>query len=673
MADDLKIRAGADTGDFETGMARIQKVAAKTEGSLENLAKEAKVAGNAITAINSPANATSAALAKTAVSANKMDSALGKGAKGGAQATFALINLGRVAEDVPFGFVGIANNLNPLLESFQRLKAESGSTGGALKALGSSLMGAGGLGLALSALTAVMTFAQIGFTAWTRGLDAAKKKADESKDSLKAINESIAQEETRVISLIAVLKNEAETRERKLAALKELKQINPEIFNQLKLEGNAVNDLDAAYRTYLENIKTVVAVKIKQAQLEGEITKLLALQNKTLVGRERIAYNIQQGMEELIRKADSLQGGQGAAAKLLLENTLARLKKEKEIAAVEEEIKLLMSDITELSKGIKISNNGNEDIFDDKKNKKKVGSISDVLSDLAKEIDFLNSKSLVFGTSEVENKIKAIQQSAEKILKEFNVPPDDAIINKLLYGGKMQNIKGFKIPGANSLENQIKELLKTSISRPVDVTIPVLPTFEFKPIDTDAFLKALRAQELNEGITSIFSSLSQTIVDGFGDMLTSIASFGNVGNAFGGFFKGILNSLGTMVQQLGKETLLVQFLIKKLKDLFGSSAGIGASLGLIALGAVIKGIAARISVPKFADGVDYFRGGLALVGERGPELVNLPTGSGVVPNYALKSDISGAGSIEVTGNIVARGSDLVVIFDRANRSLNRIG
>ena len=52
MADDLKIRAGADTGDFETGMARIQKVAAKTEGSLENLAKEAKVAGNAITVIH---------------------------------------------------------------------------------------------------------------------------------------------------------------------------------------------------------------------------------------------------------------------------------------------------------------------------------------------------------------------------------------------------------------------------------------------------------------------------------------------------------------------------------------------------------------------------------------------------------------------------------------------
>ena len=40
-------------------------------------------------------------------------------------ATLSLINLGRVAQDAPFGIIGIANNINPLLESFQRLRAES--------------------------------------------------------------------------------------------------------------------------------------------------------------------------------------------------------------------------------------------------------------------------------------------------------------------------------------------------------------------------------------------------------------------------------------------------------------------------------------------------------------------------------------------------------------------
>ena len=65
-------------------------------------------------------------------------------------ATSSLLNLGRVVQDAPFGFLGIANNLNPLLEGFQRLRAQSASTKTALLSLGQSLMGAGGIGLALS-------------------------------------------------------------------------------------------------------------------------------------------------------------------------------------------------------------------------------------------------------------------------------------------------------------------------------------------------------------------------------------------------------------------------------------------------------------------------------------------------------------------------------------------
>jgi hypothetical protein len=41
--------------------------------------------------------------------------------------------------------------------------------------------------------------------------------------------------------------------------------------------------------------------------------------------------------------------------------------------------------------------------------------------------------------------------------------------------------------------------------------------------------------------------------------------------------------------------------------------------------------AGRSSFPQFAGGVSNFSGGLAIVGERGPELVNLPSGSDVIP------------------------------------------
>ena len=53
-------------------------------------------------------------------------------------------------------------------------------------------------------------------------------------------------------------------------------------------------------------------------------------------------------------------------------------------------------------------------------------------------------------------------------------------------------------------------------------------------------------------------------------------------------------------------------------------------------GAVSGGIGAvRSIIPGFANGTSFAPGGMAVVGERGPELVNLPRGSQVTPNHRL--------------------------------------
>jgi hypothetical protein len=71
----------------------------------------------------------------------------------------ALNSLSLVAQDLPFGFIGIQNNLPGVISSFGELTREAGSVGGALKQLGSSLIGPAGLFLAFSAVTAAVTFA----------------------------------------------------------------------------------------------------------------------------------------------------------------------------------------------------------------------------------------------------------------------------------------------------------------------------------------------------------------------------------------------------------------------------------------------------------------------------------------------------------------------------------
>ena len=53
------------------------------------------------------------------------------------------------------------------------------------------------------------------------------------------------------------------------------------------------------------------------------------------------------------------------------------------------------------------------------------------------------------------------------------------------------------------------------------------------------------------------------------------------------------------------------------------------------------------NLPRFAGGVDDFGGGLAIVGEKGPELVNLPGGSDVIPNSRM-GGAGGSGGVSIT-------------------------
>lgn len=55
-------------------------------------------------------------------------------------------------------------------------------------------------------------------------------------------------------------------------------------------------------------------------------------------------------------------------------------------------------------------------------------------------------------------------------------------------------------------------------------------------------------------------------------------------------------------------------------------------------------------IPGFADGVTNFRGGMAVVGERGPELVHLPRGADVIPNHAIGRTVNITNHIHLGGS-----------------------
>ena len=95
----------------------------------------------------------------------------------------------------------------------------------------------------------------------------------------------------------------------------------------------------------------------------------------------------------------------------------------------------------------------------------------------------------------------------------------------------------------------------------------------------------------------------------------------------------------------------------------GAASGPAAAFVTPALIASTVGsvVGAFASIPAFATGVNNFSGGTALVGELGPELVNLPRGSDVIPNNKL-GDIGGSAGGRVVFEI--EGSKLVGILKR---------
>ncbi|CAM5401659.1 hypothetical protein AFEL58S_02043 [Afipia felis] len=70
---------------------------------------------------------------------------------------------------------------------------------------------------------------------------------------------------------------------------------------------------------------------------------------------------------------------------------------------------------------------------------------------------------------------------------------------------------------------------------------------------------------------------------------------------------------------------------------FGGSSGMGGLLTSLFKGGGGSFMVGGQSFPMFANGTNSAPGGLAIVGERGPELVNLPRGAQVIPNNLLPS------------------------------------
>jgi len=548
-------------------------------------------------------------LQAVSVAAGKYDAALKKTNASSNQATTSLGNLSRVVQDAPFGFIAISNNINPLLESFQRLKDETGSTGSALKALAGSLIGGGGLGLAISAVTSLLTVFALNNRGAGDEVKAHKTKVDEAAqaqneyaDAVKAASAAIVGQQQNISDL-----------------------------------NRTLSDTSNLYNEVTASVVNAAVAQFLATQKDGTVQKLIEAQVKLAqdeLKKSKPFFDVPEFNPDFFSKDTA-------------KRNIAELKAQ--LATINNAVKDL----------------GLEDLFKrifnpkakSEEDKKKL-TVENVLKELGEQIDFFNKKELVLNISQIEEKKSALKSALDKLLKDLKLDPFNPVVQNLVNGFDQLD----RIPGLNGLElrTKIREKLQLdALQPPIEIKIPVLPQIELK--NPPKYVK-----DFTEEVATFFRESAEQIAAGFGETLGNALT----GNAsIGDFFEGIFRVIAGGLKKLGKAVIVGAELIKKIKEYlaFKPQLALVAGIALIAVGTALEN---ALSKQAFATGTRFAPGGLALVGERGPELMSVPRGAQITPAAQTANLLGGMGGAFIAETRVA-GSDLLLVLKRAEKSYSR--
>jgi len=552
-------------------------------------------------------------LNQVAAATGKTTSALNKLPKSSNEATQSLVNLSRVAQDAPYGFIGIANNLNPLLESFQRLKASTGTTGGALKELGKSLTGAGGIGLAIGVVSSLLVV-------FGDRLFGASKAAKAAEDAAKKLGEGIASSAAKLTVLVGIVQNVNASYEDKQKALQAINQEYGKYLTNLQSEKVTLENVELAYDAIIDKMIRQAVVKGIQDQITESVTKTASAIVQLEINQKKITQAQNKKNESDRQLIDVTKQTDG----IIRDGNLAYINREQVLSKTTKGQFDYAIEVRKLTESLK-------------------SQLSPLLqlTDKYSDLDIALSKGI---------KIKV---NAKKADFSFKFPEDEFI----------------EIPEINikpnpklreDFEKQIFEQLQTD----EDIKIPVGSTIELEQADKaqkefeknfDAF-----ASNINSSITNSLQDLVAGAAEGIGEVLTG----GNLGDVF----KGFANIIGSGLQAIGKQLINVAVLAKitqkALKTLFTNPGlALATGIALIAAGSALKnalgkGISGRKSGGPISGGTPY------IVGEDGPELI-VPSSSGrVINNASMRSISSGNFGGNVTFEI--EGQKLVGVLSRAN-------
>jgi len=598
MAEGLQIQIGADVTSAIKGLEQVQTELDQTGRS---------------------ANALSSTVAKTSSSFSKIPQSAN-------QANSAITNLNRVVQDAPFGFIGIQNNIGPLVDSFGQLKMSTGSTSGALRALAGSLIGPAGVGLAVAAISSALTFAIQGFSSWSRSVKEAKSDTDK-------LGESLAIELVQLTTVVGLAQNVAASQEDRNKAIKLLNEEYGKYLPNLKEESISLSNIAEKYNQ-------VVDAMIRQAVVKGlqeEIAKQVAETAKKIIELQ------------LAREKERLELEKGNKVK---NDSLATDNKLKQIA--DQKNKAISDGVIAYQKQTQAEKAaiGTTNVYDMMIKGLKDSLMQSLAPALNLATAFTDLGQTIKDTKGVEFDFTPIVGFRKltieegKLAEQFEKGILTSSFTKKLQDG-FKKLKEIKVPlRINLSEDAIK------FQKQLEENGKAIDNFVANVNSSFAAIQV-------EGIASVGEAIGAAL--GGGDVKGAFVSFGNI--------------IATGLQAIGKQLIAISGLAELTRDALASlftnpGLALAAGIGLIAAGAALKaslsgGVKARALGGPVSGGEPY------LVGERGPELFVPSVSGGIVPNNSVGSFMGGRMGDSGRGTTL-RGQDIILAYARTQRSQLRV-
>jgi len=585
-----------------------------------------------------------AGLNQAAAAIGKTEVALKKLSPGSYQATQSLVDLSRVAQDAPYGFIGIANNINPLLESFQRLKASTGTTGGALKALAGSLTGAGGLGLAVGVVSSLLVV-------FGDKLFGTSKKAKEAADELEKVKTvlgevsrsfgevqitagaDVADEIAKVNILSKVVQDQTKSYKERNNALEQLKSINKNYFGDLTLESSSLATLTTKVNEYTNALIAAAVVK----EFSSDIAKVTVEASKQLNAYNQLNKQLSDYNNQLAKtpKKERVLRGSAGGGSYVTETNKAYTELQGKISETNKKLVEQGRVLGDLTNAASLSREG-----------------------LAKAIEeSLKFKPLtVPGTSivkpdKLEVKPEKLEVKPKSIVIDFNQSVSDKQIDNLLKYMFDKDVKfDFIAPELIPPEETKRQATEFS-----DLFFNEINQYTGKKKVDLGLDKAVAEQKLKLAeLQRLAETVAGSISSAFSSAFESIANGANVFQSLGQAIKAVIVDL---IQAAIRGLIFKAVMNIILPGSGTATAGIGGLIGLAGRRALGGPVGA---------GRSY------LVGENGPELFTPGISGNIVPNGRLGSVSNSFGGMQVSGVLVGRGNDLVAVINAAGRSNGRL-